>query len=361
MSMKKSVKVIGLVAALVLVLGLVAVVAVLNYDDPNNPSPGIVVNGRRVREPGTIVTVAGHDISFEEYRFYFLSTKDQMQQLAASDNSADWDADEDGEKTAQLKTEVEGQLRGLYGWLDIAAENGVGLTDEEKQKLNDDIENLKTQEGEGFQQRIQDQHFASEALFRKIMEDQTLAQKISGSYADLFASQYTQYEDEILATALTAEHILIAFAEVPEDTPDKEAAQLAAEQDAETLANTLYEDIKAAQDPQKQFEEYRPIYDVDTAQPAAGYTFVEGHMVPEFYEATKALRENEISAPVRTDYGYHIILRKPLDEKELEDNREGMTFSQKTQIMNEDIQKRFNALEVVGGQYYEDITLATLR
>ncbi len=47
-----------------------------------------------------------------------------------------------------------------------------------------------------------------------------------------------------------------------------------------------------------------------------GYVFTDnGQMVKEFESASKALKVGEISKPVRTTYGYHVIKRYPLPEK----------------------------------------------
>ena len=43
-----------------------------------------------------------------------------------------------------------------------------------------------------------------------------------------------------------------------------------------------------------------------------GYTFLPGVMVTEFYEAARELEFGEMSPPVRSHFGYHIILRLPL-------------------------------------------------
>ena len=44
-----------------------------------------------------------------------------------------------------------------------------------------------------------------------------------------------------------------------------------------------------------------------------GYVFQAGDMVPEFYEGTKALEIGGLSAPIRSQFGYHIIHRLPID------------------------------------------------
>jgi len=40
-----------------------------------------------------------------------------------------------------------------------------------------------------------------------------------------------------------------------------------------------------------------------------GYVFIEGVMVQEFFETTRSLDIGQISAPVQTTHGYHVILR----------------------------------------------------
>lgn len=46
---------------------------------------------------------------------------------------------------------------------------------------------------------------------------------------------------------------------------------------------------------------------------AEGYLFTEGTMVTEFYEACLGLSCYQVSDPVKSNYGYHIIVRLPLD------------------------------------------------
>lgn len=44
-----------------------------------------------------------------------------------------------------------------------------------------------------------------------------------------------------------------------------------------------------------------------------GYIFTQGEMVQPFYDGAKALAEDEVSDLVKSDYGYHIIKRVPVD------------------------------------------------
>jgi len=81
--------------------------------------------------------------------------------------------------------------------------------------------------------------------------------------------------------------------------------------EALALANDLCAQLEAADDPHALFDELMVIYSEDPgsqAQPE-GYDFTAGKMVEEFENGTRALEYGEISEPVESSFGYHIILR----------------------------------------------------
>ncbi len=113
-----------------------------------------------------------------------------------------------------------------------------------------------------------------------------------------------------------AKHILIQFPE-----GEGENGELTDAQKAETLAkaNEVLAKVNAMAD-YKEFDALITEYNQDPGMTsyAGGYVFTKGEMVPEFEESAFTLGEYETSGLVETTYGYHILLKLPIDEEGLE-------------------------------------------
>ena len=74
-----------------------------------------------------------------------------------------------------------------------------------------------------------------------------------------------------------------------------------------TKAQELYEDIKAGEN----FEDLARNFSSCPSKKKGGNLgeFSKGDMVPEFWNACTKLKIGEISQPIKTQYGYHIIKR----------------------------------------------------
>ena len=95
------------------------------------------------------------------------------------------------------------------------------------------------------------------------------------------------------------------------------------------LFRSLRAQLAAAGDSATLFDELMNEYSEDGRDSSGNLYFPQGYtyvysadkvtsydqvaMVPEFEEGAKALKVGEISQPIQTDYGYHIILRIDVD------------------------------------------------
>ena len=110
--------------------------------------------------------------------------------------------------------------------------------------------------------------------------------------------------------ATYADHILIATQNM------QNGEKLTQQQRVEKLqlASDLVDQIRAADDPIAKFEELANEYSEDPGREAnpTGYIYTPGTMVAEFEATASNLLPGEISDPVQSDYGFHIILRRDL-------------------------------------------------
>lgn len=102
--------------------------------------------------------------------------------------------------------------------------------------------------------------------------------------------------DMMTGEALSEEEIAAKLAKAQEITEELRAI----EDDEERLAH--FNELKAELCEDSGKETYPD-----------GYIFTAGQMVPEFEETTAALGDYEVSDPVKSSYGYHVIMGLPMD------------------------------------------------
>ena len=163
----------------------------------------------------------------------------------------------------------------------------------EKQKLGEDPK-VKEQMA-----AIEKQMQAQLKATRQQVLIQAMVQKLQGDeaadkkYFDANAEQFSQVQ---------ARHILISTQ--PSEDPANTKPTLTDEQ-----AKKKADDIRARL---VKGEDFAAIVKAESDDPGSKesggvYTFGRGKMVPAFEKAAFALKENEISQPVKTNYGYHVI------------------------------------------------------
>ncbi len=108
--------------------------------------------------------------------------------------------------------------------------------------------------------------------------------------------------------------------------------------ETEPEAEEIYEALKGGADFEELARERSIDPTVEANQGDLGF-FTWGKMVPEFQEAAFAMREGEISKPVKTTYGWHVIKlieRREQEQSPFEESKELI----KTKLTNEKREKR---------------------
>lgn len=137
-------------------------------------------------------------------------------------------------------------------------------------------------------------------------------------------AEVNAYLDEV--GRYKAKHILLATIDLDTREPLDEAA--IAEKKA--LADDLLSQLRAAEDPIALFDDLMNEHSEDTGLESNpdGYTTQKGEMVAPFEEAALALKAGEISDVVESDFGYHIILRLPMDPDDFRTDCANYLFQQ---------------------------------
>ncbi|MBP1947334.1 peptidylprolyl isomerase [Virgibacillus litoralis] len=188
--------------------------------------------------------------------------------------------------------------------------------DVSEEEVDKELKSVKDQLGDQFQQAIQQQGFKDEEAFRKmlrisLLQEAAVAEDIEIKEEDL-KKQY-----ERMKTEVQAQHILVE----DEKTAKEVKQKLSDGGDFAKLAKEYSTDTSNAEDGGK-----------------LGY-FSSGKMVPAFEDAAYNMEVGEVSDPVQTEHGFHIIKVTDKREKEedigsFEDNKQDIRRSILNQRMD---------------------------
>jgi len=267
-----------------------------------------------------IAKIDGEDISLEEYRYYFLSSKAYFEQMfaGAASSSASGEETDIWANEEMLNSAKDQALEAIKFdriLRKYAKDNKIELTAEDKKKVDDNIKSAIEQAG-GLEQykKTLEEMFLNENLYRSVVESQILQSKVQEAMTSA-GSRLAPSEDEVKTyfneNYLHAKHILISTQDITDE------AEIAKKK--ETAEKALSR-AKAGENFDALIKEYGE--DPGMTSTPDGYYFPEGQMVTEFYEGTKALKDNEISGLVESSFGYHIIQRLPIAADYFDKNKD---------------------------------------
>ncbi len=261
---------------------------------------------------GYVAKVGNTKISKEEFNFYLTSIKSQMSSTELSTDE-DWQTQEiEGVKAIDIAKEraLESASENI-SYIEVAKYFGMSLTAEDNEKVRQMIASIIGQYGGSVNyNKVLKQLGVSENFFKQLCESQIFSEKLA--IKALEEKPLTdEEEDEIFEGISTegkfnAKHILFSIV-------DDNRMPLGEEVDKQKKieAEDTYKKILAGGDFDKYMNELSE--DPGLESNPNGYIFGEGEMVPEFENAVKSLDFGGVTL-VKSDFGYHIIKRLPLDK-----------------------------------------------
>ena len=222
----------------------------------------------------------------------------------------------DGRDAAEfVRTEAFDMVKQQLVLENLCRENGIKITPAIQMQMDDAYEEEEDYYGmDGFIAEIHKLGLTEEG-YDRVTRAGYLYPMLLDAYADPESPLYA--DDETIAAYaaeqgyITADHILIATIDVStrEALPADEIAE------RHEHAEKLLWQLRDSRDPIALFKTLADEYSEDPGRATnpEGYTFGANTMVDSFDSAARALGENEYSDLVESEYGYHIILRRPLD------------------------------------------------
>ena len=162
----------------------------------------------------------------------------------------------------------------------------------------------------GYSYEMYKRYQESEYLYSKLLEDKAFA----ATDAEIM-KYYTDNAEAFPYDGVQAQHILIS-------TMDENGAAItdsAKLKEIEKKANDVYKEATGGADFNELIKKYGE--DPGMASNPDGYIFTTGEMVEQFETAAFALKDGQISKPVQSVYGWHIIKKikahkvQPLDNE----------------------------------------------
>ncbi|GGN60012.1 peptidylprolyl isomerase [Oceanobacillus indicireducens] len=167
--------------------------------------------------------------------------------------------------------------------------------DVSEEQVTDELEKLKENYGIQFDQMIQQQGFADEEAFKDVIYLGLLQEEAALDEVVITDEQLEEaYEQK--TKEISAQHILVQNKDIAEEVLE----QIEQGADFAELAKEYSEDAMTAEEGGE-----------------LGY-FSAGTMVPPFENVAFSLEKGDISDPVQTTYGYHIIKVNDIQKKDQE-------------------------------------------
>ena len=284
---------------------------------------------------GVIATVNGEEIQEEEYNKlldYYLSELRASYDL--TDDTLNKDIGTGMTLLDSLKLEVLDIIVINRIIAEKAASNNIGVDEGELQELYGENHLRLMEEDEDYKKMIEDNKIDGDFI-KDQMRKNLLSHKYKTFYLDKVTitdeAAKTFYDENIErfhSEEIKARHILV---------------------DEEELARDIIKKIEEGEDFAELAKEHSTEPGAEESGGDLGYFSREVNFVPEFKEAAFALEVGQVSEPVETEFGYHIItVEDKIEENvEFDDAKEGIKYSLREMDYQNHIGEIFEGADIV--------------
>ena len=277
-----------------------------------------------------IMDIDGELITWDDYYFYLYMQVNQMamslQQMEAYYGmSYTWDdaIDDEGTTVSDLTVANSVEMLRQYASIEkLAKEKGIELSEEEARQIADRLTADKISAcgedatDEQFAELLANEHIKPSDFERAY----TVSALYTAAQNELYGENGSKVSDETALKFMEDEGYLCAthilFATI--DTATREPLDEAAAAEKKAKADEVSAQLRAITDEKELVETFNALKaelcdDTGKTVYPDGYVFLPGEMVAEFENAVVASENYTVTEPVESSYGYHVIMRLPLD------------------------------------------------
>ena len=277
-----------------------------------------------------VMKIDGKNVSVDEYGYFYYNCKRDAQNAAPAGSK--WT----NENEIKLKKTVLDIILKNYAVYSLAKKYGVALDSGDKKSINEEIKSTIEYFGgkAAYYDKLSANHLTGDG-YRNILELNALEDKLRGylldeGTTDIRADDKT-VESDFSKNFIRVTHILIRNNNGKTDAENLQTAlslksRADAGEDFIGLVKEFGEDVEL---------------NIDT-----GYYITRGEFHKPFEDAAFALDVNGISGVVKTEVGYHVIKRLPLDLQYLDDYFEIIRDTYMTRTINERIEETAKTLTI---------------